>query len=271
MADIDDVRRYWDRFPLLSHEIGEIGTPAFFETLDRIKRMDSERFALPFWEFEKFRGKRVLDDGCGPGWFTVQYAAAGALVEALDLAPRAVQITRDHLAYRGLSADVRVANAEELPFPDKSFDLVFSSGVLHHTPNTFKAFTECRRVLKPGGRAKITLYRKGFAHGKLAFVVTRFLMRLGRIRHPGADLARDARDVDDFIRQYDGAGNPIGIAMSDSEWAAMLEKAGFRVGHFEVHFFPRRFLPFARFVPSTLHRLLDALVGTMVYFDLSAP
>jgi len=57
LADIDDVRRYWDRFPLLSHEIGEIGTPAFFETLDRIKRMDSERFALPFWEFEKFRGK----------------------------------------------------------------------------------------------------------------------------------------------------------------------------------------------------------------------
>jgi len=270
MADIDDVRRYWDRFPLLSHEIREVGTPAFFETLDRIKRTDSERFAIRFWEFEKFHGKRVLDVGCGPGWFTVQYAAAGALVDAVDIAPSAVEIARNHLAYRGLGANVNIGNAEALPFPDGTFDLVFSSGVLHHTPDTLKAVRECRRVLKPGGCAKITLYRKGFAHGRFGFAVTRFVMRLARIRHPGADLARDARDADDFIRQYDGTGNPVGIAMKNSEWAGLLEKAGFRIRQSEVHFFPRRFLPFARLVPEILHRFLDAHIGTMVYFDLTA-
>ncbi len=269
MADIEDVRRYWNAHPLLSHELGEPGTPAFFAALDRIKRGDSERYALPYWAFDKFPGKRVLDVGCGPGWLTVQYAKGGAIVDAVDLTPRAVEITRAHLASCGLTANVRTANAEALPFADGSFDLVISSGVLHHTPDTFKAFRECRRVLKPGGIAKITLYRKGIAHNRFTFMFTRRLMRLAGMKHPGADPARDARDVDDFIRQYDGTGNPIGIAKSNADWAAMLERAGFEVESAEVHFFPRRFLPFARFVPDAVHRLLDALTGTMVYFDLT--
>ena len=271
MADIEDVRKYWDAHPLLSHELGNPGTPEFFRALHRIKLADSERFALHYWAFDSACGKHVLDVGCGPGWLTVQYAAAGAHVTAIDLTPRAVELTKANLAWSGLRANVQTANAEALPFPDESFDLVVSSGVLHHTPDTRNAFAQCFRVLKRGGMAKITLYRKGIAHRKSLFAVTRAIMQLAHIKHPGADLAREASGVDDFIRQYDGAGNPVGIAMTNAEWAAMLARTGFRVKSAEVHFFPRRFLPFARLVPGFVHYWLDRGLGTMVYFTLEKP
>ena len=83
---------------------------------------------MHYWDCARFRGRSVLDVGCGPGWLTVQYAAAGANVTAVDLTPRAVELCRRHLEYRGLSAAVQTGNAEELPFPDDAFDLVVASG-----------------------------------------------------------------------------------------------------------------------------------------------
>ena len=268
MPTIADVRDYWNNHPLFSHELEEVGSPAFFEQLHTIKTGDVERFAMPYWRFDAYAGRRVLDVGCGPGWITVQYAQRGALVDSVDLTPRAVELTKAHLAYRGLAAAVQVGNAEDLPFADRTFDLVVSSGVLHHTPNTSKSFGECFRVLKPGGHAKITLYRKGLLHSPLIFGATRLAMRALGVKHPGADLSRDAKDVDDFIRQYDGADNPIGIAYSDSKWRTLLEKAGFTYVRHEVHFFPRRFVPAGASIPGFVHSLLDKRFGTMVYFDL---
>jgi 2-polyprenyl-3-methyl-5-hydroxy-6-metoxy-1,4-benzoquinol methylase len=271
MPQIADVRDYWNKNPLFSHELTEVGSAAFFKQLDAIKTGDVERYALPYWQFDAYAGKRILDVGCGPGWITVQYARHGARLDSVDLTPRAVELTNAHLAHHGLAGSVQVGNAEELPFPDATFDLVVSSGVLHHTPDTQKAFTECFRVLRPGGKAKITLYRKGLLHSPVIFGATRLAMRALGVKHPGADLSRDAKDVDDFIRQYDGADNPIGIAYSDSEWRALLEKAGFTYLRHEVHFFPRRFVPASALIPGFVHGLLDRKFGTMVYFDLQRP
>lgn len=271
MPDIQDVRTYWESAPLYSHELSDPGSPGFFREFDRIKRQDVERFALDYWEFPAFAERSVLDIGCGPGWLTVQYAAAGARVTGVDLTDAAVALAGSHLKHYGLDAKVQRANAEELPFEDGRFDLVVSSGVLHHTPDTLKAFREAFRVTRPGGRAKITLYRKGILHSPLVFPLTRAAMRLLSVRHPGADLGREATDVDDFVRQYDGRDNPVGIAKRDREWARDLEAVGFRVDGWEVHFFPRRFVPLGRYVPSAIHGLLDRQAGTMVYFNLTKP
>lgn len=268
---IEDVHRYWNENPLFTHELPDVGSSAYFDALDEIKRSDVERFSTSFWQFDAFRERRVLDVGCGPGWISVQYALRGAHVDSVDLTERAVDLTNAHLAHRGLSATVRVGNAEDLPFDDATFDLVVSSGVLHHTPNTPQAFSECLRVLKPGGRAKITLYRKGALHHPALFWLTRAVMRLLSVRHPGADLSKEATNVDDFIRRYDGADNPIGIAYTDRQWRDMLIKAGFTYERHEVHFFPRRFVPTPRLIPEAMHRALDRRLGTMVYFDLLRP
>jgi 2-polyprenyl-3-methyl-5-hydroxy-6-metoxy-1,4-benzoquinol methylase len=268
MATVDDVRNYWNEHPLFSHELAEPGSRRYFDQLDRIKVDDVERFAFDYWDFDACRGKRVLDVGCGPGWLTVQYARAGAHVTAVDLTPRAVELTKKHLEYRGLSATVQEGNAECLAFPDGEFDVVVSSGVLHHTPDTPRAIRECWRVLRPGGTSKLTFYYKGILHSRVVFPLTRAVMRAAGVKHPGADLAKQAEDVDSFIRQYDGAQNPVGVGYTIAEWKEMLREAGFTVVGHQRHFFPRRFIPFPAFVPRVVHHVLDASVGTMVYFTL---
>lgn len=248
-----------------------MGTPGFFDDLDRIKRGDIEKFAIPFWAFEAFRGERVLDIGCGPGWFAVQYARGGAEVTAVDLTPRAVELTRGYLELKKLRAHVQEANAENLPFQDGLFDLVLSAGALHHTPNPLGAFRECFRVLKPGGRAKLALYHKGVLHSAAVFSLARALMKLLGVKHPGADLSRTAEDVDDFIRQYDGAGNPVGIGKTTAEWSLDLSSAGFLIERHELHYFPKRFIPFRDWVPVFFHACLDRMFGTLIFFDLIRP
>lgn len=271
MATLAEVKKYWQQHPLHSFEATSSASPEFFGYLDRIKREDIEKFALRYWRFDGYRGKRVLDIGCGPGWFTVQYALGGANVYAVDLTPRAVELTKKYLEYQQVSAQVQEGNAEHLEFGDHYFDLVVAAGVLHHTPDTPKAIRECFRVLKPGGQAKIALYHKAVLHHRLLFPWVKILMRLARIRHPGADLSNTAKDVDDFIRQYDGEQNPVGIGKTTQEWSALLKDAGFLMKGNRLHYFPRRFIPFNQVLPNFIHSLLDRFFGTLIYFELTKP
>ncbi|TET33908.1 MAG: class I SAM-dependent methyltransferase [Planctomycetota bacterium] len=273
MTSIREVRAYWEKHPLYSFEVegSKKGDPEYFKTIDRFKRENIERFAFDYWAFKSFAGKEVLDDGCGPGWLTVNYAKSGANVTAIDLTSQAVRLTRQYLDLEGLSAKVYQASAEALPFPDNTFDLVVSSGVLHHTEDTLKAFLEAARVLRPGGEAKITLYHKGILHRPVIFPFVRFVMKALSVRHPGADMARNARSVDDFIRMYDGSDNPIGRGNTTNGWRHLLRKSGFRPYAWELHFFPKRFLPFHNLVPTFLHRWLDQTMGTMIYFSCRKP
>ncbi len=267
MKDINDVKKYWEENPLFSLEIESVGAPDFFTKLNKIKREDVERFAMNFWNFSGFIGKKILDVGCGPGWVTVNYALGGADVYSIDLTAKAVELTKKFLAREKVFAKVGQGNAEKLDFESDFFDLVVSSGVLHHTPDFRKAFNECFRVLKPGGVAKITLYHKGFLHNKFIFPFVKFAMKLMNIGRPGASL-KDSKNVDDFIRQYDGFNNPVGIGKNFIEWSAELNKAGFVVENFELHFFPRRFIPFYNLMPKFIHCLLDRYFGAMIYFNL---
>ena len=103
----------------------------------------------------------------------------------------------------------------------------------------------------------MTLYRKGLLHRRSVFWLVRLLVGALHMKHPGADMSRNATTVDDFIRQYDGAENPIGVGHSNHEWKRLLTSVGFQYVSHEVHFFPVRFLGVKGMVPTAAHRFLD--------------
>jgi SAM-dependent methyltransferase len=123
-------------------------------------RYELEPYIPEFAEFSRWRGKRVLEIGVGLGADHQMLAKGGASLSGVDLTPRAIEHTRRRFQTLQLESDLRVADAEALPFGDGSFDLVYSWGVLHHSPNTQQAINEVYRILKPGGEARIMIYHR---------------------------------------------------------------------------------------------------------------
>ncbi len=124
----------------------------------------------------------VLDVGCGQGIDLVEYAGAGARVTGIDLTPRHVQLARSHVEAMGLSATVMQGDAEQLPFEDASFDVVSSNGVLHHTPDMPAALREIRRVLRPGGAARVIVYNRRSLHYWIMQVGVRGILQRGLLK-----------------------------------------------------------------------------------------
>ena len=103
---------------------------------------------------------RLLEIGCGIGVDSIQLAKCGFDVTAVDLTESALAVAKEFAAHRDVTVDFRLGNAERLDFSDGEFDVVYSFGVLHHTPDIEKAVSEVRRVLRPGGTAYVMLYHK---------------------------------------------------------------------------------------------------------------
>jgi ubiquinone/menaquinone biosynthesis C-methylase UbiE len=166
-ASKEAVRAHWEVDPCGSRLAdAEPGSREFFDQVEA-ERYRIEPFIPSFAEFERWRGTRVLEIGVGLGTDFVQFARAGAHVTGIDLTDAATALVRRRLELERLEGTVCTADAENLPFGDDSFDLVYSWGVLHHTPDTELALAEVRRVLAPGGEARIMLYsrRSWFALG----------------------------------------------------------------------------------------------------------
>lgn len=153
----------WTQTPCGPVTPGTPGSREYFESLDT-GRTDYAPWMQDALAYSDVAGLDVLDVGCGQGIDLVRYAAAGARAVGIDITPRHAELATLHLAAMGLRGDVHVGDAERLPFPDESFDVVSSNGVLHHTPNMPAALREIHRVLRPGGRMTVIVYNRRSIH-----------------------------------------------------------------------------------------------------------
>lgn len=187
------VRRYWDAEACgTGHSI--VGdrvelSRAWFERIED-HRYSLEPFIHAVAQFTRHRGKTILEVGVGAGTDHLQWARAGAVCYGVDLTDRAIETTRAHLALYGYHSALQRIDAEELPFPDDTFDIVYSWGVIHHSAHPERIVHEIRRVLKPSGTFL------GMMYGCRSIVVLRLWIKFGLLR------GKPWRSVSDLVASH---------------------------------------------------------------------
>jgi ubiquinone/menaquinone biosynthesis C-methylase UbiE len=157
---LEAIRQYWDKH-IHDLEIAKhpVGSREFFAEL-RDYRFDKLRYLPHVVDFTAYRGKHLLEMGCGVGIDLVEFARQGSLVTGVDLSERAIDLAKKNFVFAEVHGDLRVMNGEELEFKDNSFDVVYAHGVLQYTANARHMVEEIHRVLKPGGEAILMIYNK---------------------------------------------------------------------------------------------------------------
>jgi len=233
----------------------EFGTREFFDEVERHRYQDYAPWMPEVMGFKEFAGARLLEVGCGMGTDLLQFARAGASVTGVDLTPRSIQISQQHFAVYGASGDFAISDAEHLPFANESFDVVYSNGVLHHTPDTAGAVREVHRVLRSNGQARVMLYHRG-SLGYWGEVI---------IRHGilGGELLRGNSPADIMSRHVEfnqGGGNPLVKVYSRREARELFSM--FSEVKVQVEQLTRpEFYSLGRIIPEKMFRRLERSIG----------
>lgn len=233
----------------------EFATREFFDEVERHRYQDYAPWMPSVMGFDEFKGRRLLEVGCGMGTDLLQFARGGAVCTGVDLTPRSVEISSLHFGLYGLRADFVLADGERLPFADESFDVVYSNGVLHHTPDTARAVRELHRVLRPGGTAKVMLYHRDSLYYWTEIILHRGLLRGHFLRgHSPAEI------MSRYVEYSEHEARPLVKVYSRRQARRLFEP--FREVGAEVEQMIREELKFLRpLVPEKMFRRLRRSAG----------
>jgi SAM-dependent methyltransferase len=258
------VRAFWQAHPCgTKFSDAPMGSRLFFERVEE-HRYSKEWHIPGAADFAGASGLRVLEIGCGLGTDGAQFALAGADYTGVDLTEAAIELAQKRFELFNLPGTFRTADAENLDFADASFDLVYSHGVLHHTPDTERAVREVHRVLKPGGRAVIMLYHRDSYNYRINISLLRRagarllkyeagLKLVNKLTgEPVESLREHARqlkaDADGYLapgeflnQNTDGAGNPLARVYSRKQARELFKD--FAQVEIKTHFLNKRWLP----------------------------
>ena len=159
-----DVKAFWDSSPCnIRHSQKTLGSVEYFQEVSE-KKFKAEPHIIKFLETQKWEGKQVLDAGCGLGTISQEFINCGATVTCIDFSEESLKLAKMRFSVFGLEDKVTAfpANietiAEDHPEIHEKFDLVWSFGVVHHTPNPSRAIEQLYQLCKPGGTIKLMLY-----------------------------------------------------------------------------------------------------------------
>jgi SAM-dependent methyltransferase len=177
-VSISEVQAFWNANPCQSDLSAQKERRQYFEEIT-YKRYHGREWHVPIVaRFEQFKRKDVLEIGCGIATDGLEFAKNGARYVGVDLTPDAIEMAKERFQLFNVPGTFHVVNAENgLPFPNDSFDHVYSFGVIHHSPNTEAIVDEMYRVLRPGGTLTVMLYNRSSINYRLEIMVVR---KIGR-------------------------------------------------------------------------------------------
>ncbi len=249
------VRAFWQANPCgVKFADAEPGTRRFYELVEA-HRYATEWHIPSAAGFAAARGLKVLEIGCGLGTDGAQFAKSGADYTGVDLTDAAVELARRRFELFDLPGNFQTADAENLDFPDESFDLVYSHGVLHHTPDPAKAIREIHRVLRLGGRAVVS--GVSLVHKLTGEPLDKLREHARLLRTQKQSYLSDK----EFLSQNtDGAGNPLARVYSRREAGELFRE--FSEVTFKTYFLNKRRLPLVgKLMPRSLESQLASRWG----------
>lgn len=232
----------------------EFGTREYFDAIETDRYEIESPWMKRLIGFDLYKGKRLLEVGFGTGTDLVQFARGGAQVTGVDLTPRSIEIARRRFEVYGLRGEFAIGDGENLAFPDSSFNVVYSFGVLHHTPDTERAIHEIHRVLKPGGKAIVMLY-----HRASLYYWGSLFLKHGIL---GGELLKEsmAAIMSRRVEYSETGGRPLVKAYTRDEARQMF--SDFHDSNFQVNQLTRHELrPAGRFIPEPLLQWLARNCG----------
>ena len=162
MKTIENVKQFWDDRPCnVRHSKKEIGTKEYFDEVEK-KKLTAEPHIKTFSNFDEWNGKKVLEIGCGLATVGINFASHGANYTGVELSDESLKLAKQRFDVYEMQGKFFSGNAEYLStfVPVETYDLIYSFGVIHHSPHPENIVSEIKKYMNESSILKIMLYAK---------------------------------------------------------------------------------------------------------------
>jgi ubiquinone/menaquinone biosynthesis C-methylase UbiE len=242
---LNTIQNYWNKRPCnINHSNKKLGTIEYYNEVEH-RKYNVEEHIPRFADFDKWRNKEILEIGCGIGTDSINFVRAGGKLTIIELSDKSLELTKERFKVFNLEATFIHGNAEELTqYTSKKFDLIYSFGVIHHTPHPSKIISECYKLLKDDGELRIMIYAK--------YSTKNFMINLG-LAQPEAQF-----------------GCPVAYTYSYKDIVKLLKNFEI-ISAYKWHIFPfeieaykeykYKYLLRYRYMPTWIFNILQSLFG----------